>query len=299
MRLRILLISVAALLCSAAANAEEESGKTNIKYGYPMALELQGGFTGLPFTVKGEKTRAMGLSTGGDFTIRFSYFMHKHWGLFISGSVDEVACGDERYFGTVNKADGDKYRYSTGSGFVNLLSNSLVLGAVYRYDFGQCSLRPRLGIGVANYQLPDHSYYRTVRNDDSALPELYKYIVTAPQKEYLTANANKWVTYGVGLATYAGCQLCYTIRRHFFFSAELGLKGVFPGGLTYSSSAYKAYKAYNPSNWTEAAATYNQRDSYNFDNEPYLKENQTLPRFMFNVNVGIGWNIGWNRNYKK
>lgn len=299
MRLRILLISVVALLCSAAANAEEESGRTNIKYGYPMALELQGGFTGLPFTVKGEKTRAMGLSTGGDFTIRFSYFMHKHWGLFISGSVDEVACGDERYFGTVNKADGDKYRYSTGSGFVNLLSNSLVLGAVYRYDFGQCSLRPRLGIGVANYQLPDHSYYRTVRNDDSALPELYKYIVTAPQKEYLTANANKWVTYGVGLATYAGCQLCYTIRRHFFFSAELGLKGVFPGGLTYSSSAYKAYKAYNPSNWTEAAATYNQRDSYNFDNEPYLKENQTLPRFMFNVNVGIGWNIGWNRNYKK
>lgn len=298
MRLRILLISVAALLFSAAANAEEGSGKTNIKYGYPMALELQGGFTGLPFTVKGEKTRAMGLSTGGDFTIRFSYFMHKHWGLFASGSVDEVACGAERYFGTVNKADGDKYRYSNGS-YMNLLSNSLVLGAVYRYDFGQCSLRPRLGVGVANYQLRDHSYYRTPRNDDSALPELFRYTVTAPQKDYLPVNGQNWVTYGVGLATYAGCQLCYTIRRHFFFAVELGLKSVFPVGLTYSSSAYKAYQAYNPSNWTEAVVTYNERDSYNFEEDAFLKVNQTLPRFMFNFNIGIGWNIGWNRNYKK
>ena len=60
----------------------------------------------------------------------------------------------------------------------------------------------------------------------------------------------------------------------------------------------KAVSAYNPENWAEAVYTYNKKDSYCYDWSNYTETKASLPWAMCSVKIGIGWNIGWNRNDK-
>lgn len=75
-------------------------------YAYGVSLDVQGGYVLMPYSFYGEKRTALGIGTGGEFQLRTTYFIGKHWGMFASFSYLSADMDDVAYFWTVNRADG-------------------------------------------------------------------------------------------------------------------------------------------------------------------------------------------------
>ncbi len=82
-------------------------------YAYGSSIDIQGGFVGMPYSISGDAGKAFGIDDGGEFQLRYSYFFRRHWGIFTSFSLLGTGVDDIDYFGTVNKADGGRYRYGS------------------------------------------------------------------------------------------------------------------------------------------------------------------------------------------
>lgn len=296
-----LLLSVftVVMLFAQSALARE---KTDVKYAYDHSIDLQGGYVMMPYILKGDAHRTVALASGCEGQIRYSYFINKHWGIFASLSSDLMTSGGTDYFRSLNYADGDIYKYSPNyNGTVlEYCLNSAVFGGVYRFDFGNWSLRPRLGIGLGSHEISANGYERFTRNDLSAYPEYITYSVKAKEEDFLSDSSN-YYRYGNSwaLVGYAGCQICYTFKRHFFISAEIALKAAYIPNLSLTKRVVPAETAYNPQNWAEAVYFYDYRDSYKYNYDKAVESVEKLPWSMASIQVGIGWNIGWNRNEKR
>ena len=59
---------------------------------------------------------------------------------------------------------------------------------------------------------------------------------------------------------------------------------------------YDFVPAYHPDNWPEAGAQDQLRNSWEVDMDSCVTSRANRPWVLLNVNFGIGWNIGWNRN---
>lgn len=262
-----ILAALAATLCSLDSEARQRSYP--LEYAYGSSLEIQTGFSTMPFAIKGDAQTALGLYGGGDFQLRYSYFPGKHWGFFTSFSVNGGSASDKNFFYTVNQADGDRFIYdqehffySSNNGYSAI---SFQLGAVYRYDFGRLSLRPRLGLGVADYDLNTISYTRAPRAGGEI--ESFTYRIGDKTIDYLP---NRYTSNGrTSFVSSAALQMTYSIGSHFFISAECGAKAFL--------NDYYYYRSVGDANTVRT-------------------ESAILPRLLFNCNFGIGWNIGWNRN---
>lgn len=262
-----ILAAMAATLCSFSSEARRRSYP--LEYAYGSTLELQSGISAMPFAIKGDSKTALGLYSGGDFQFRYTYFPGKHWGFYTSLSVDGGSATDKNFFYTVNRADGGRYIYddehychSHCNGYLAL---SFQIGAAYRYDFGRWSLRPRLGLGVADYDLNTISYTRVPRAGGES--ENFTYRIGNKTIDYLQ---NPYTSNGrTSFVSSAALQITYSIGSHFFVSAECGAKAFL--------NDYYYYRSIG-------------------DASGVRTESAILPRLMLNCNVGIGWNIGWNRN---
>ena len=73
-------------------------------YAYGVSLDVQGGYVLMPYAFYGEKRTALGIGTGGEFQLRTTYFIGKHWGMFASFSYLSADMDDVAYFWTVNRA---------------------------------------------------------------------------------------------------------------------------------------------------------------------------------------------------
>ncbi|MGN0190230.1 MAG: hypothetical protein ACI39U_01110, partial [Candidatus Cryptobacteroides sp.] len=236
---------------------------------------------------------------GCEGQLRYSYFISKHWGIFASLSADLASSGGTGYFRTLNYADGDKYKYSPcrNTSVLDYCLNSAIVGGVYRFDFGHWSLRPRVGIGIGSFEISSGGYERFSRTDDSAFPDYTTYSVNVKEQDFLMAGSSfyryrsDWALVG-----YAGCQICYTFKRHFFLSAEIAVKGWYSPNITLTKKVVPAVTAYAPENWAEAVYTYDCRDSYKYNWDDVTETEASLPWAMCSVQIGVGWNIGWKRN---
>ena len=297
-----LLLPFLTLLLAAPVYAQSYS-EVPQEYAYGSSVDLQGGLSVMPYSISGDKRKAVGGATGGNFQARYSYFFHKHWGIFASFSYTEADFGQKEYFGTVNRADGGAYRYKTlpESGFYESYESrrryneysaaaALQVGVAYRYDFGHWSLRPMVGVGFGSYDAQTVAYKRTPRN--GSVPTAVSYRVSRSALDYLDETEHYESSICAVLS--ASLQLTYTFSRHFYISAECGFRS-FPNERRYERVEYRFRTAFDPSNWAESVAMSELEGKYVIDKDTGVSENVHMPCNFLVFNFGIGWNLGRNR----
>ena len=302
-KLICLFAATAALLLSGHVSINAQQA-----YAFGSVLEVQGSCMLRPYTLSGEQGSATGFFRGADFGLRYTYYPGRHWGFFFSMETGYTNADENGYFKTMNKADGNKYKYAEGhvqygdgryytNGYYNSNDPILLTGAAYRYDFGQWSLRPRVGIGMACF-VPEYGldFTRFDRKEPTGQPNYYSYSLIDERPEYL-ANPDRYAPSrnDLSFATFAGLQMAYTFRHHVFISAEVGYKYVI-SPKHYQYMVYGAKPLYNPQNWAQAVYDSNkigkwQQDPANVTETPVSRCACSLVTFSF----GIGWHIGWNR----
>ena len=272
--------------------------KADLRYAYGSTIDLQLGYSLMPYSVAGEARNACGASSGTVFQMRYTYFFGKRFGAFASYSFDQGDAPFEQYLGQVNRADGAIYKYEGVyySDAMNYFANSFFVGVAYRYDFGRWSLRPRVGIGVTNFDMSAFCYSTYSRQDETPV-SYHSYSIISDRKDYMKSGSS--VPDLNCLAGYAGVQITYSVASHFFLSFEVSAKCYNNRKLDFQHTVKQYKPAYNPSNWSEALVYYDLRDSVVPDDSSAKTVSSRLPYAIFDASVGIGWNIGWNRNVSR
>lgn len=295
----LFILSAAALLLSQAASGRSHI-PDNLEYAYNHTLEFTSGVSGMPYTLTGDGKNAMGMAGGGNLTFRYTGFFNKHWGLFVSIFSDVVSADENNFFTVANRADGNRYKYTTGRYYYNTnLDNCLgggLVGVTYRYDFGNASVRPRIGIGASSFSYSISPYERFNRTDNGELPVRITYSPVTPQKDFIISESS-YTGGDTAFTCYAGCQILYTFRNTFFISAELSMKTFWIPDMGLEKRTYKGESAYNPDNWAEAVYQYGYKDNYIYG-DSYTATEARLPWMMLNASIGIGWNFGRSRSRK-
>lgn len=283
-------------------SSEEKSSKEKdtdapfeLAYSYGHAIDLQGGMATSAILVGGDSRKAFASFAGSCGQLRYSCFLSSHWGFYVSLASQAIFSGTTSFLRARNYADGGLYRYSSDYNVMSAALSYAMAGSVYRYDFGMCSVRARLGIGVGSYALSTGGFARYSRAVPSAYPEYISYSVETKKEDFLIDSGSNAIYYSDNTAFVAAlsCQFCYTFRRCFYISAEIGINAACAPGVVLKQRTYQAESAYNPENWADAVIDYENRDAYKFTT--YKEASARMPWAFFNASVGIGWNIGFNR----
>jgi len=288
---------VAAILVAATSSASAQ----NLEYAYGHSIEILGGWAGTPFTVNVDARKATSIACGADFGGRYTYFFGKHFGIYGQLMLAGTDANERNYYSTVNKADGNKYSYNPYSSYVqesNSYSPTMTAGAAFRYDKGKLSVRPRVGVGFAIYDNDcDGTYIRYDRNDHTTPGSYYYTIYREPSYDYIVSDySSNTVCDMPTFLVQASLQLTYTIRTHFYFSAEAGCNYM-TAPMEKVRGYYDAVSAYNPETWVDAVADSDYKDVVVPDyNHPHETSTMTRVGSLLYFNIGVGWNIGWNRN---
>lgn len=278
---------------------DDEDRMVPLTYAYPITIELSLGYAGSPYTVKGDMGNATGVLNGASFNFRFSGMFSKHVGAFFQLGLAGTGASDYNYFGTLNRADGDMYRYSGYTADCQYLP-SLLVGPVARYDFGKCSLRPRVGIGVTWYSTYENSYKRIGRDKDPHTdPATYfNYYYSQTGGDFLIDADGYSGNYFVpSFVVSPSLQLTYTIRTHCFFSVEAGYN-ILTKRMTEAVYRAESVSAYNPETFVEELYFSDYIGTWCEGPGALASRTVGRARDFFYVNVGIGWNIGHNRNQR-
>jgi hypothetical protein len=229
-------------------------------------------------------TQAGASKVGLDGLLRYSFFASRHWGAFVQVEnslfwVDELEMNPaaKKYYRERNSEfynlhycdDKDK----TGSKY-NPGSHTALLGAVYRYDVGPFSFRGRLGAGWRLQNTEVVNYIAVVGKGT--------YYTPAPMEDiyFYTCDKNgKPDRWNSAFAYNASLQGCITPGRFTFFSLELSWTGM--AGHMYQMTEVREYgQSFDDPTCTVISK---QRERISFGN-------------FLNLRLGIGWNIGRNRN---
>jgi len=271
---------------SAMRNKTEKEPRAN-------SLEITGGALASFFTAKGDVKNTIGLAGGGDFSYRYTRFFKNGYGAFIQMGVASFYADEMRYFGAMNKADGEKYLYRSNSSDYSIdYSPMLIVGGLYSFDFDSFSIRPRIGIGFSDRDEMYYSYERRSRNGVTG-PEYFTLKSVAhntPKVDYLIDNYTDYATTTAVLD--ASVQMIFRPKSLFSFFLEAG----FIADVTrmqVEKTSVSSKLMYSPSSWPEAISTYGSKDVWTRDSatskvvyEPFV------PGPMFTMNFGVAVNFG-------
>lgn len=157
-------------------------------------------------------------STGIDFSLRYTRFFDAHWGAFVQGGLSYNSAPRKTYFNKVDALDGNRYTYNwfkTGSTTQGRSYLGGFIGGVYRLDINRWSLRPRLGIGAAEYYLQRSRYYITPKSGDDAARQA---VLILPDKNEDNASISRTLAAGK-----AGMQFMYSITDYFHLGLDIDL----------------------------------------------------------------------------
>lgn len=262
------------------------------------ALELMGGFSIEPYTIKGDAGSALGSATGGNGYLRFTYFFSEHWGTFAQFGSESVTSDESSFFGAMNKADGGKYRYrfSGWSGLSNEL-DVVSVGAAYRWNSGIFRFTPRVAIGLGTFDGYDYAYERQAREGSSG-PEwfLFSPVGEAVYYDYLIDSRIDYYTIPTVLLLSADFQIAVRPTARFYVFAQPGITFA-PTPFDVEDTKYSAAKSFEPANWAEAIAYSGRSDAWQQD--PDSKVTSVEKAFaspFFHLNFGIGINFGYRNN---
>ena len=270
-------LAFALLVWTYAPEHAEAQTKSLLPYGYGHTLEMSAGPAGIVNGLRPGMSK--GYSAGGfDFNMRYSYFFGRHFGAYVGINVSEFSLGTDKLFGGL---DGSYIYKSTKSvSGLNESEGGISVGGVYRYDFGRFSLRPRIGIGYIGYSSTDYHYYkfRTDRPDKD------------PEHIYVSGSSKAFMSIEASL------QLMLSVSRHFFFSLEAGGRAL-PGRYSVESTVYDT-RTRAPETWKQALLETNL--DRHIDTALMSKETDRIPLGgTLYARIGLGWNIGVNRNARK
>lgn len=261
------------------------------------SVEYLGGFAVQPFTLKGEARTALGMTAGGDVHFRYTYFIDEHWGAFAQIGSEMSSAGEGSFFGTMNRADGDKYlyRFSNYRGYDSEL-DVFVAGAAYRWDAGIFRFTPRVGVGYGTFYGYDYSYERRSR-DGSTGPEFFNIspsgdVVTY---DYLIDHYEYYDDASVMVFT-ADFQISVMPTKRFYVFVQPGMSFT-PFRVNVEQCSYGSKHMYEPSNWAESLAYGDKVDAWTKDPD---SEKVSVDSFgispYFHLNFGVGINFGYKNN---
>ena len=276
------------LLCSIPALSQEYYGSHTI--------EAQFGPSFSPYSYSGEVSRVNGAVAGFAADLRYTWFFERNFGVYAKGFTSSGSAYEEDFFGVVNKADGEKYRYRFTSGYELCKEmKGACVGLAGRFDRSPFSLRPRLGIGVGEFSPVEYTYERQSRDGltGTRFCTVKSVWEESAGPDYLIDCDDTYVSYyTTAFVLDASLQLCWTLWEGFFVSAEVG---ALYSPTRYSSrvSTMDSKLKYEPSNWVEAVAYADARDVWVKDESTavstVMKENiGSILRF----SIGIGVNFG-------
>ena len=260
------------------------------------SLELLGGYSFQPYTIKGEACPVLSAANGGNEFIRFNYFFSEHFGAFAQIGIEAVSSDEAQFFGAMNKADGGKYLYSFRS-YGNYKSEMGVfcLGAACRWDAGIFRFTPRLGIGIGDFDGFNYSYERRERNGASG-PEYFSFNTVSKSEgyDYLINNRRSYTNPAPMLVS-TDFQISINPDKRVFIFIEPGITFA-PFGTKVKSSKYASVRAYDPANWVEAVAYADVADAWTMDTSSgiFLTEHCSISPY-FHLSVGIGVNFGYRK----
>lgn len=193
-------------------------------------------------------------SVGGSSGLRYTRFLNDHWGMFLQFDVSACNSSRELFFNKLEELDGGRYVYSkrvVSSSFIAFTKKSypkssydgIFVGAAYRRDFGLWSIRPRLGIGYADFYLHRYSYYRADPELETMGPELVEVCIDKDNSSSSLSIAT--------LALKASFQVKFSVTEHFHLSAEVDYT-MFPLSYANYVRVHDTVPENGPENWFDA-----------------------------------------------
>ncbi len=250
-------------------------------------------------------TQAGAKSAGIDISFRYSIFLSQHWGMYAQVELSEFTVTDEElrsemraYYRSVNpNSSGIGYSAYNSS----YMEHSMFLGgAVYRYDVGHWSFRTLVGAGIRKFWPDDFCYTfgspvyysdETSQPTQSSSHEVYFY---AGNSKGESEECFRAFAYNTTL------KCCFTPRRHMFFTAEVAWTGTIGHYFQYTKISQSNYSYGNhliEDPYSPTGHVYVSGHETQYSPISQLRQRISMGNFL-NFRLGIGWNIGWNRNAK-
>lgn len=270
-------LAFAVLVWIYAPEHAEAQTKSLLPYGYGHTFEMSAGPAGMVNSLRPGMSKSCCVG-GFDFNMRYSYFFGRHFGAYIGFSSSGFNLGTDKLFGSFD----DRYIYKASKNMYSLSETEagISLGGVYRYDFGRFSLRPRVGIGYFGYNTTDYNYYKF-----SAVGQ-----EKDPEHIYIGESSKNCISIEASL------QLTLSVSRHFFFSLEAGGRAL-PGRYQAEAVVFDT-KTKAPETWKQDLLDVNL--NRHIDTALLSKGTERIPvGCALYAKIGLGWNIGFNRNARK
>ena len=301
MQLKSFFISavIMASLVPVSANAQYSRVKP---YAYGHSIDVLYGDNFTPYKIDRAVNPSNGIATGGKFDIRYTTFIRPWIGVYAQAGVSRAKESATGYLGAYNEADGGLYRYKAYSinsfkaGNDKMISAGFgpyfILGAAFRYDIGQFSFRPRLGVGNGRFLFKPFAYEKVARDGVSAAPSIYYRSLYQDVYDYLIDSQVKDTKSASATIIQASIQVSYTFNDHFYFSLEGGLLNS-PTRVKIHEMVYTGESDYNPESWAQAVYDSGKIGQWTIDTSKYT-ENLLEHRIGGSgyLQFGIGWNFG-------
>lgn len=233
-------------------------------------FELMAGTSVVIGKVEGESKNVTFPYGGPSFSTRYSLFANNHLGAFAQFEVETDFCGERKWFGALNKADGGKYLYRfKEDGSVSESRVDFFAGGAFRMAVSQWNITTRLGAGAIIFS-NGYSFERRSR-DGSTGPEYFDIEMVGRQKnteDYLISDSSKDdSTVPTVFALKAELQFArpHNNRIGYMFGA-VGLN-MPVSKVTEKTSALSSAREHNPTNWVEAVAWDGSRDNWIADKD--------------------------------
>lgn len=311
-----IITAVACLMFIACALAQTAD---QLPYGYRHTIELSMGHSRNLVSYNGIPDKGLSVCAsdrGFDFQLRYSLFFTQHWGAYASialanypvsaGKTEQALERDGRYtYINEERYDytcfADEYDDSGGSN-----ADWYFVGGVYRYDLKRWSFRGRLGVGRGYITPQCATYLRFDKSADLSKPvnvdDVKQIVIDGSSDVKDNWNMKRHHTKTVAVAP--SLQVTFTPRHHMFFSAEVGfIRNIGKQSMRIRTFDVKEGPDMDPL----SQLTYHMLlgdlwlyvHQYERTKLVSTETHRLNPGQFVTFNLGIGWNIGWNRNKKR
>lgn len=251
-------------------------------------IDVKAGAAFNAFSYDGAVSKEKGIASGLSTAVRYSYFRDGLFGGYVQFGTGTLYASDVAFFGTANKADGNKYmyRFSNGSEYGCSLSPVLSVGAAWRLNLGNFDITPRIGLGIADLNCGKLAY-ETIARDGNGGPQYYS---ICPVRNFEKVNyLIDGPVYEVGTTALVFCsslQLSLPVSRKLALFIEPAMDWA-PATRFYEKSVISSKRLYEPDNWVEAVA-YSGNDQWVIDRDSAkTTEIKARPAPFFSVDLGL------------
>lgn len=162
-------------------------------------------------------------ATGSSLSFRYTRHFGEHWGIFAQAEMSGSRVFEKAFFNRLESIDDGIYTYGsfkTGKSAPYSSYLGAFVGAQYIFKGGDFSLRPRAGVGIADYYRHRYRYYRWNAVDSGIAPEAVMSFPQDNDEGVETISMN-----GIVPAVKAGIQAKWYVTDILHLGVDLELTG--------------------------------------------------------------------------